>query len=95
MSFEFGGALLSINFQKIDQKFYFKDLADKSFLSWNFKILLFLRILPLKWYIGHDSTLSGSAVWADNRSPSISIVATGARWIAEQVRAKIQIKETS
>jgi len=76
--FEFGGLLLSSIFQKIDWKFYFENLTDKLFVEWIFKTkLTFLRILPLKWYFGHDSTLSGSPAWADIRLPGISIVWRG------------------
>jgi len=93
MHLEFGGLLLSSFFQKIVQKFYFEDLTDKLFVEWKFKtIFIFLRILPLKWYIGHDSTSSGSPNWTDKRSPGISIVTW---WITEEVRAKTQIKEPS
>jgi len=76
MHFESGGLLLSIYLSEhIDWKFYFEDLADTLFVEWKFKTKReFLRILPLKWYIGHDSALSGSPTWADKQSPGISIV---------------------
>jgi len=68
MSFEFGGSLLSIAFQKIDLKFYFEDLTSTNTLlvPYNKKttIYIVLTILALTWYIGHDhgheSTLRGS-----------------------------------
>jgi len=46
----------------------------RGFFNLNFPKRMFLRISALNWYIGHVSTLSGSPVWADIRSPCISIV---------------------
>jgi len=75
LHFQFGGLMLSSIFRKIDWKFYFENLAHKLFVEWKSKTKrVFLRIWPLKWYNGHDFTLSGSSVWSDKRSPGISIV---------------------
>ena len=91
MYFEFGDLLLSNIFRKIDWQFYFEDLADTLFVEWKSKTKhVFLRILPLKWCIGHDSTLSGSPAWADILSPGISIVLHGGS--GSRFAAKLKLK---